>query len=258
MTLENRTALVTGSSRNIGRAIATELAAQGASAGVTAVSDETGCQGTVEQIRNDGGTAAYALGDLSDPDAVRAVTEEIREVLGPIDILVNNASIRPLTPFLDVDVEEWDRVHRVDLRAMFLLTQQVLPDMIERGKGNIVNIAGITISLGMPGKTHVVANKAGIVGLTRGTALEFGADGVRSNMIVLGVIDTDRDSAKYQSWEDVRDRARDVSALGRVGYPDEVAEVCEYLVSDRSSYITGQVLHVNGGMFPISHMFESP
>lgn len=254
MAAEQRTALVTGSSKNIGRTIAKRLAAEDIAVGVTARSDEAGCQETVAEIEEIGGTAAYALGDLGDPDDIAAVVESIREELGPIDVLVNNASIRPLQPTLDVKLDDWETVQRVNLRSMFLLAQRVLPDMIERGGGSIVNIAGITIVTGMPAKTHVVAVKSGIVGLTRGLALEFGRDGVCCNTLVLGMIDTNRDLENYEGFEAKRNRYESVAALGRTGKPEEVADACEFFVSDRSSFITGQTLHVNGGAFPISHI----
>lgn len=254
MTAEQRTALVTGSSKNIGRAIAKRLAAKDIAVGVTARSDDAGCRETVTEIQEMGGTAAYALGDLGDADDITAVVESIRENLGPIDILVNNASIRPLQPTLDVTLEDWETVQRVNLRSMFLLAQQVLPSMIENGGGSIVNVAGISIVTGMSAKTHVVAIKSGIVGLTRGLALEFGRDGVRCNTLVLGMIDTSRDTENYKEFETKRERYESVAALGRVGKPEEVADACEFFVSDRSSFITGQTLHVNGGAFPISHI----
>lgn len=254
MATEQRTALITGSSKNIGRTIAKRLAAEDIAVGVTARSDEAGCRETVAEIEEMGGTATYALGNLGDPDDIAAIVESIHEDIGPIDVLVNNASIRPLQPTLDVKIDDWETVQQVNLRSMFLLAQQILPDMIEHGGGSIVNIAGITIFTGMPAKTHVITIKSGIVGLTRGLALEFGRDGVRCNTLILGMIDTNRDLENYEGFEAKRKRYESVSALGRTGKPEEVADACEFLASNRSSFITGQTLHVNGGTFPISHI----
>lgn len=251
MNLDGRTALVTGSSRNIGRAIAETLAEAGADVGITARSDRDGCAETASRVEATGSHAAVALGDVADPDDVERVVESVRDELGPIDVLVNNASYRPRKPFLDVTVEEWRRVHDVDLRSMFLLSQAVIPDMLERGDGAIVNLVGKNVYVGRTGKSHVVANKAGIPGLTRALALEFGPDGIRANAVCPSLIDTDRDLENYENWADYEDKAARITALKRIGDPQEVADVCCFLCSDRSSYVTGQVLHVNGGSFPV-------
>lgn len=250
MNLEGRTALVTGSSRNIGRAIAETLAAAGADVGVTARADEAGCTRTAELVEAAGAEPAVAMGDLANPAAIERIVETVRDELGPIDILVNNASYRPRKPFLDVTVEDWQRVHDIDLRAMFLTSQQVIPDMLEVGHGAIVNLLGQTVYTGRPGKTHVVANKAGIPGLTRALAIEFGPDDIRVNAVSLDLIDTDRDLEHYDGFEAFSDKAARLSALKRNGTPQEVADICWFLVSERSSYVTGQVINVNGGSFP--------
>lgn len=251
MNLDGRTALVTGSSRNIGRAIAEQLAEAGADVGVTARSDKDGCVETAARVEAAGAQAAIALGDLADPEDIDDVVETIRDELGPIDVLVNNASYRPKKPFLDVTVEEWQRVHEVDLRAMFLLSQAVIPDMMRLGSGAIVNLLGKNVYVGRANKSHVVANKAGIPGLTRSLALEFGPDGIRVNAVCPSLIDTDRNLEHYENWKAYSDKAARTTSLKRLGEPEEVADVCCFLCSDRASYVSGQVLHVNGGSFPV-------
>lgn len=250
MNLEGRTALVTGSSRNIGRAIAETLAEAGADVGITARSDEKGCARTAELVERAGAEPAIALGDLAEPDDIEHIVDTVRDELGRIDVLVNNASYRPKKDFLDVTLEDWQRVHDIDLRAMFLMSQQVLPDMLTVGRGSVVNVLGQTVFTGRPGKGHVVTNKAGIPGLTRSIAVEFGRDGVRANAISLDLIDTDRDLENYDGFEAFEDKTARLSALKRNGTPEEVADVCCFLASDRSSYVTGQVINVNGGSFP--------
>lgn len=254
MNLDGHTALVTGSSRNIGAAIATRLAEAGADVGITARTDRDGCESTAEAVREAGSDAAIALGDLSDPGDIESVVADVREDLGPIDILVNNASYRPLKPFLDVTLDDWETVHDIDLRAQYLLAQEVLPDMVKKNRGAIVNINGITAFIGVENKTHVLANKAGIEGLTRGLAVEFGADGVRANCLVLGVIDTDRNLDNYEEGNSTIDKMAAASALGRRGQPEEVAETVCFLCSDASSFITGQTIHANGGLYPINRL----
>lgn len=252
MNLEGHTALVTGSSRNIGQQIAARLAEAGADVGITARTDEEGCMETSERVRDEGSEAAIAMGDLAEPEDIEHITTTIRDELGPIDILVNNASYRPLKPFLEVTLDDWATVHNIDLRAMALVSQHVLPDMIELGDGRILNIVGDSIYSGTTQKTHVMANKAGIPGLTRGLAFEFGPEGIRSNAMSLGLIDTDRDLENYAGWEDVKRRASQKAALRRIGSPKEVADAACFLVSDHASFITGQTIHVNGGTFPIT------
>jgi 3-oxoacyl-[acyl-carrier protein] reductase len=257
MNLDGHAALVTGSSRNIGAAIAGRLGEAGADVGITARQDRSGCEETAERVRAAGSDATIALGDLSEPSEITAVVEDIRTALGPIDILVNNASYRPLQPFLDVDLGEWETVHNIDLRAQYLLAQAVLPDMLDAGWGSIVNINGATAFFGIENKTHVIANKSGIEGLTRGLALEFGRDGVRANSLVLGVVDTDRDLDHYEDGGSTIDRMVAASALGRKGDPEEVADTVCFLCADTASFITGQTIHANGGLYPI-HRLRSP
>lgn len=254
MDLDGHTALVTGSSRNIGQAIAERLAEAGADVGITAHKDRTGCEETATLVENAGATSAIAMGDLAEPADIESVVESIRDELGPIDILVNNASYRPKSKLLDVTPEEWAKVHNIDLRAMFLLSQLVVPDMLEQDGGAIVNIVGKSIYTGLQGKTHVIANKAGIPGLTRALALELGEDNIRVNALCLGLINTDRDLENYDDWESHSKKTAQMTALKRNGEPKEVADVCCFLASQRASYVTGQVLHVNGGSFPISDL----
>ncbi|MFC6905750.1 SDR family NAD(P)-dependent oxidoreductase [Halalkalicoccus tibetensis] len=245
MDLEGRTALVTGSSRNIGQTIATTMAEAGADVGVTSHSNEDGCEETAREVEAAGSEAAVVLGDLGKPDDVEVIVEGIRDELGPIDILVNNATVRPMTPFFEVEPAELDQVLDVNLKGQFLLTQHVIEDMLEVDHGSIVNLIGAMVFLGRTGKAHSYGSKMGIVGYVRQLASEFGPKGIRVNGLSPGLIDTDREET-FAGHEQVIQ----ATPLQRMGTKREIADVCCFLASDRASFITGQVIHANGGSYP--------
>jgi 3-oxoacyl-[acyl-carrier protein] reductase len=253
MNLDGKTALVTGASRNIGRAVAETLAEAGADVGITAHSNREGCEETAHRVESNGGTAAVAMGDISDTQQIEQIVESVRSELGPLDVLVNNASIRPKQPFLEVTPEEWDRVHSVNLRGMFFTAQEVIPDMLSSDGGSIINVLGVTAYYGNRGKAHVYASKTGSIGMLRSLATEFGSEGIRVNGVSPGAIDTERDLSNYP--DDELSQVVEAIPLGRLGDPEEVADVCCFLASDRSSFMTGQVLHVNGGLFPSGNLY---
>jgi len=248
MDLTGRTALVTGASKNVGRAIAEALAEAGADVGVSSQSDRDGCERTARRVGATGSDAAVAVGDLGDPDDIDSLVETVRAELGPIDVLVNNATYRPAKPFLEVEAEDVDRVQNVNFRGLFLTTQAVVPDMRERGGGAVINLIGAGVYLGKPDHVHSYGSKLGIEGQVRQLATELGEDGIRVNGLSPGLIDVDREQTP-----EVERTERAMTAatpLNRLGTVEEVADACCFLASDRASYITGQVLHVNGGCYP--------
>ena len=248
MDLSGKTALVTGSSKNIGRAIAVTLAEHGADVGVTARTDEEGCEETARRVRAAGGDATVALGDIGDPADVESVVDHVRGELGPIDVLVNNATYRPSKPLVDLTPADVDRVQDVNFRGVLLTTQAVVPDMRDHGGGAIVNLIGVGVYLGKPGHAHSYGTKFGIEGQVRQLATELGADGIRINGLSPGLVDTER--SRDDAWEHIERETVAATPLGRLGTVDEIADACCFLVSDSASYITGQVLHVNGGAYP--------
>lgn len=248
MDLTNKTAIVTGSSKNIGRAIATRLAKAGADVGITARSDRAGCEETAAAVRAHGSDAAVAIGDIGDPKAIDTVVSTLRDELGPIDILVNNATYRPSKPFDEIEPADIDRVQAVNFRGVLLTTQQVVPDMRAHGGGAIVNLIGAMVYLGKDGHAHSYGSKLGIEGQVRQLATELGTDNIRINGLSPGLINVDR--TRTDEWERIEREMTSATPLGRLGEPAEVADACCFLVSAHASFITGQVLHVNGGTYP--------
>lgn len=248
MDVSNKTALVTGASRNIGQATAITLAENGADVGITARSNEDGCIETAERVRDAGRNASFELGDLGEPEDITRVVSAIREDLGPIDILVNNATIRPSQSFFDVTTEEIDTVQNVNFRGMFQMTQAVTEDMKQAGSGVIVNLLGAMVYLGTSNRAHSFGSKLAIEGLVRQLASELGPLGIRVNGVSPGLIKTERDHRP--GWENTKRQIEDATPLRRLGEVQEAADVCCFMASEQASFITGQIIHVNGGIYP--------
>ncbi len=238
--LEGKTALVTGSGRNLGRAIVLELAARGANVVVNARSNRAEAEAVAEEARALGADALVALGDIGDRDAVGALVGEALRRFSSIDISVSNAATRPHQDVLDVSAEDWRRALATNLDASFHLAQAVAPSMIERGWGRIIHIGG---GFGVePGRVHTLTGKAGLLGLTRALAADLGRHGITVNMVAPAAIDVsgERGGPPPESGPDA-------VPLGRWGAPEDVAWACAFLASERSGFITGQTLYVNGG-----------
>jgi 3-oxoacyl-[acyl-carrier protein] reductase len=244
--LAGKVALVTGGARNIGRAIARELARGGAAVLVNARSSRGDAEETAAGIRAAGGRAAVLLADLTDPAAVAAMVASGAKQFGRLDMLVNNAAVRAETAFADMAFDEWRRVLASILDASFLCAQACLPQLARAGGGSIVNIGGLTAHQGASGRAHVVAAKAGIVGLTRALAHELAPQEITVNCVVPGTIDTVRGLPGAPERPPPR---QGLPPLGRRGTPEEVAVAVRFLCGPGARYITGQTLHVNGGAY---------
>lgn len=246
--LAGRTALVTGSGRNIGRAIALGLAAQGANVVVNGHSDRASVDAVVAEIHAAGGKALAHMADVGRDEEVAGMVDAAARHFGALDIVVSNVGIRRKQPFLEITPQQWDEVLRTNLSAAFYLARHAIPPMRGRRWGRIVLISGFDGFWGQVAeRAHNITAKAGLHGLAMALAREFGPDGITANTVAPGAIDTVRDWSQYTHQQ--RERLEREIPLGRYGKPDEVAAACDLLCSDRGGFISGQVLHVNGGHY---------
>jgi 3-oxoacyl-[acyl-carrier protein] reductase len=248
--LDGKVAVVTGSGRNIGRSIAESLAALGAKVVVNGHSDEAAMNSTAEAIRGRGGEAVAIKADVSRDDDAGALIDGTVAAFGGVDILVSNVGIRRYRPFLEITPAEWDDVIRTNLSAAFYLSRRAIPFMQRNKWGRIIVISGFDGFWGhITHRSPNVAAKAGLHGLAKAIAREFGADNITANTVAPGAIDTVRDWSQYV--HQARDKILTEIPLGRFGEVDEVAAACVLLASDAGGFISGQVIHVNGGHYMI-------
>ncbi|HEX7751856.1 MAG TPA: 3-oxoacyl-ACP reductase family protein [Novosphingobium sp.] len=246
--LNGRVAIVTGAGSGIGRAIALRLAEDTAKVAIWDINGE-GAEETAKMVRDAGGTAIAIVADCSDKAAIEAAAAQTRRELGPIAILVNNAGIAPFTPFLQTEDDLFDKVIRINLRGPWLLTKEVLPEMLEAGWGRVINITSSSVQTGSPAQGHYVSSKGGLVGMTKALALEFAPSGVTFNMIPPGSIDTPMLRAAPVD----ADSYAKTLPMKRLGKPEDIAAAAAYLASEEAGYITGQVISTNGGRYMGSH-----
>ena len=239
----SRIALVTGAGSGIGRAIAEKLAQNGERVVVNDVNPETADE-VVARIKEWGGEAAAAPGDVSDAESVQRIVAATHEAYGSPEILVNNAGFLQQKRFVDLTVEDFDRMIAVHLRGTFLCTRAVLPEMLSRGSGIIVNVASQLGQIGGIELCHYSSAKAGIIGLTKSLAREVSAQGVRVNAVAPGPINTELVLGLSEEWRNAK--AAELP-LGRFGEPWEVAETVAFLVSDGAALYVGQTLGPNSG-----------
>ena len=244
MKLEGRVALITGSGRNIGRATALKLAAEGADVIVNARSNAAEANAVAGEVRALGRRALVAIADVADHHQVQRMADAAMAEFGRVDILISNAAVRPVKAFHELTLEDWEFARGVVLDGAFYVTRAVVPSMIEHGFGRIVFIGSGGAIQGVPERAHVSAAKMGLIGMARGLATELGPKGIRVNVISPGLVDTTRAPGQRLPPNSGGPRT---NPLGRTGSVEEIANVALFLVSDDSSYMTGQTLHVNGG-----------
>ena len=246
--MRGRVAIVTGSGRNIGRAIALSLAQQGAQVVVNGHRDTDAVASVVREIELAGGQALGVMADVSQDSQVHHLIQRTVESFGSVDMVISNVAIRRKQAFLEITPEDWQEVLQTNLTPAYYLSRHALPYMQKAHWGRLVFISGFDGFWGqVPERAHNITAKSGLHGLAMALAREFGADGITVNTVAPGAIDTVRDWSQYTHQD--RQKIESEIPLGRYGKPDEVAAACDLLCSERGAFISGQVIHVNGGHY---------
>jgi len=245
MAQTKRTALITGSNKNIGRAIALHLAEAGYNIVVNGSQNRAACEEVAGEVRKRGAEALIEVCNIGDKDKVQAMAKSAIAKFGAVDVLVNNAAVRPDGAYLSISEVDWQRVMDINFYSAFHLTRACLPGMIDRGWGRIVNFTGMMAQQGYPGKSAAVScSKHALWGLTKSLSREFGPKGITANIISPGTFpgeDADTSSPRFQNLFKA-------NPSGRLGTPDDIAAMVDLLVSDQGGFINGQMLQINGGV----------
>ena len=245
MLLDGKTALVTGASRGIGRAIALRLAAEGARVAINYAGNVKAAEEVKAAIEAAGGTAILCRADVADSAAVEAMVADVAKEFGAIDILVNNAGITRDTLLMRMKDEDFAKVLDTNLKGVFYCTKAVAKLMMKKRAGRIINMASVVGLVGNAGQTNYAAAKAGVIGFSKSAAKELASRGITVNVVAPGFIGTDMTAGLPES---VKEKMLTDIPLGRMGEPEDVANAVLFLASDQASYITGQVVNVDGGM----------
>lgn len=238
-------ALVTGGSRGIGRVISEKLARHGYNVAICYSGNESAAQETISECKKFGVQAMFIKADVSNESEVKNMFEEVKQLMGPVEVLVNNAGITKDGLLLRMSEEDYDAVVDTNLKGTFLCTKAAIKDMMKARRGKIVNITSIVGVNGNAGQANYAASKAGIIGFTKSVAREYGTKGITVNAVAPGFIQT---AMTDKLPDNVKEDYLKQIPVGRFGSPEDVANVVEFLASEKSDYVTGQVIEVTGGM----------
>ncbi|RQM93360.1 beta-ketoacyl-ACP reductase [Staphylococcus pettenkoferi] len=242
----SKNVLVTGASRGIGRSIALQFAEEGYNVAVNYAGNKDKAEAVVEEIKGKGVESFAIQANVANGDEVKAMIKEVVSTFGSIDVLVNNAGITRDNLLMRMKEQEWDDVIDTNLKGVFNCIQKVTPQMLRQKSGSIINLSSVVGSVGNPGQANYVATKAGVVGLTKSTARELASRNITVNAVAPGFIVSDMTDALS---DDLKEQMLDQIPLKRFGKDQDIADTVTFLTSDKAKYITGQTIHVNGGMY---------
>ncbi|ERS93242.1 3-oxoacyl-[acyl-carrier-protein] reductase [Staphylococcus simulans] len=242
----SKSALVTGASRGIGRSIALQLAEEGYNVAVNYAGNKDKAEAVVEEIKDKGVEAFAIQADVANPDEVKDMIQEVVKQFGSLDVLVNNAGITRDNLLMRMKEQEWDDVINTNLKGVFNCIQKATRQMMKQRSGAIINLSSVVGAVGNPGQANYVATKAGVIGLTKTAARELASRNITVNAVAPGFIVSDMTDALN---DDLKDQMKSQIPLGRFGEDTDIANTVAFLASDKAKYITGQTIHVNGGMF---------
>lgn len=245
MNLKGKTVLITGGSRGIGRAMALAFAEEGTNVIINYTSDEENAKNAIKEIEKFGVKGLAIRANISKAEEVNSMFDKIKEDFDVIDILINNAGITRDSLFIGMKEKDWDEVIEVNLKGMFLCTKAVIRKMLRQRYGRIVNISSVVGVIGNPGQANYCASKAGVIGFTKSLAREVASRNITVNAIAPGFIKTDMTDALP---EDIKESVMGTIPMGRYGNPEDIANIAVFLSSDKAGYITGQIIHIDGGM----------
>lgn len=242
----SKSALVTGASRGIGRSIALQLAEEGYNVAVNYAGNKDKAEAVVAEIKDKGVEAFAIQADVANPDEVKDMIQEVVKQFGSLDVLVNNAGITRDNLLMRMKEQEWDDVINTNLKGVFNCIQKATRQMMKQRSGAIINLSSVVGAVGNPGQANYVATKAGVIGLTKTAARELASRNITVNAVAPGFIVSDMTDALN---DDLKDQMKSQIPLGRFGEDTDIANAVAFLASDKAKYITGQTIHVNGGMF---------
>ncbi|MGD6772281.1 3-oxoacyl-[acyl-carrier-protein] reductase [Staphylococcus simulans] len=242
----SKSALVTGASRGIGRSIALQLAEEGYNVAVNYAGNKDKAEAVVAEIKDKGVEAFAIQANVANPDEVKDMIQEVVKQFGSLDVLVNNAGITRDNLLMRMKEQEWDDVINTNLKGVFNCIQKATRQMMKQRSGAIINLSSVVGAVGNPGQANYVATKAGVIGLTKTAAREFASRNITVNAVAPGFIVSDMTDALN---DDLKDQMKSQIPLGRFGEDTDIANTVAFLASDKAKYITGQTIHVNGGMF---------